>query len=404
MKHQFALAAQEAGRFTEIVAVPCKSRAGISKKDAPDELHTKDEGIRANSSLESLGKLKPILKNGVMTAGAASQLCDGAAAMLICNERGLKKLGVQPRAKIVSLGLAGTDPIIALDGPIPATRQVLQKAGLAIDDIDLIEVNEAFSSVPLGWAKVFTGGDLSKVNVNGGAIARGHPMGATGAMLMSNLVGELERRKGRYGLLTMCESGGTANATIIERVDALAAYQPAPSTPPHMTMGRALQAVAAWKGDAPALTLAAPGSTMYTQQLSFRELDEGSNRLARAYMALGVERNHLVALCLPSGPDVIVAAFACWKLGATPVNVGGRLPFSERDALVRLANPKLVIGVPSLGDPSMPCHEGFTCIPEGYVPGPLMSAAPLPDVYSSSWLVATSGRWWMMLVLLLPCV
>lgn len=140
--------------------------------------------------------------------------------MLICNERGLEKLGVKPRARVVAIGLAGVDPVMMLEGPVPATKNVLAKAGLTVQQLDLVEVNEAFSSVPLAWARAMTGGDLSKVNVNGGAIARGHPMGGTGAMLMSNLIGELERRHGRYGLLTMCESGGTANATIVERVTA----------------------------------------------------------------------------------------------------------------------------------------------------------------------------------------
>jgi acetyl-CoA C-acetyltransferase len=140
-----------------------------------------------DASLASLAKLKPLLTGGVLTAGCASQICDGAAAMLVCNERGLQRLGLRPRARVVALGLAGIDPVVMLEGPVPATKAVLSKAGLTLDDIDLVEVNEAFSSVPLAWARALTGGDLSKVNVNGGAIARGHPMGATGAMLMSDL-------------------------------------------------------------------------------------------------------------------------------------------------------------------------------------------------------------------------
>jgi hypothetical protein len=250
-------------------------------------MHTVDEGIRPSTSIEALAKLKPILTNGVLTAAAASQICDGAAAMLVCNERGLQRLGLRPRARVVALGLAALDPVVMLEGPIPATQQALAKAQLQIEDVDLVEVNEAFSSIPLAWAKAMTGGDLTKLNVNGGAIARGHPLGATGAMLMSNLVGELERRGGRYGLLTMCESGGTANATIVERVGhsglvntILASSRLAPGpvsggpaepilefarpSPQKghafMTMGRALTAIAAWKGQAPALTSAGPGT------------------------------------------------------------------------------------------------------------------------------------------------
>merc|ERR1712039_199826 len=148
------------------------------------------------------------------------------AAVLVCNERGLERLGLKPRARIVAMGLSGTDPITMLEGPVPATKNVLAKAGLSVSDIDLVEVNEAFSSVPLAWARAMVDGDLTKVNVNGGAIARGHPMGATGAMLMSNLINELERRNARYGLQTMCESGGTANATIIERVTVVVGSAP----------------------------------------------------------------------------------------------------------------------------------------------------------------------------------
>lgn len=220
--HKLAEDASRSGRFAnEIVPVPCKSHEGISKGPAPNEMHTKDEGIRPSTSVEALAKLKPILQNGVLTAAAASQICDGAGAVLICNERGLERLGLRPRARVAALGLAGTDPITMLEGPVPATKSVLAKAGLRVEDLDLVEVNEAFSSVPLAWARAMVGGDLSRVNVNGGAIARGHPMGGTGAMLMSNLLNELERRNGRYGLLTMCESGGTANATIIERTSAV---------------------------------------------------------------------------------------------------------------------------------------------------------------------------------------
>lgn len=218
--HRLADEATREGRFAnQIVPVECRVHEGISKlKEAPEEMHTEDEGIRPSTNIEALGKMKAILNNGVLSAATASQICDGAAAVLVCNERGLERLGLKPRARVVALGLSGTDPIMMLEGPVPATKNVLAKAGLTVQDLDLVEVNEAFSSVPLAWARALNGGDLSNVNVNGGAIARGHPMGATGAMLMSNLVSELERRDGRYGLLTMCESGGTANATIIERI------------------------------------------------------------------------------------------------------------------------------------------------------------------------------------------
>jgi len=420
--HALAAEAARAGRFSEIVPLPCRSREGISKARAPDELHTTDEGIRPDTNLEALAKLKPILANGVLTAAAASQICDGAAALLVCNERGLQRLGLRPRARVVALGLAALDPVVMLEGPVPATEQVLGKAGLAIKDIDLVEVNEAFSSVPLAWARAWTGGDLSRVNVNGGAIARGHPMGATGAMLMSNLIGELERRGGRYGLLTMCESGGTANATIVERMGAAAgvpaalrvqptasggdgrppglpsgaALQPPEGPSPFfdksisiLTISRALQAVAGWKGDAPCVTLTGPGAE--TQSLTFTEVDRQSNRLARAYIFFGVKRNDLVTISLPTGLEFILSCFACWKLGATPNNVSHSLTFREREEIVRLARPRLVVGVPSKKDPKMPLHGGVRCIREGFEPGPGLSQEPLPDAFANSWLVATSG-------------
>lgn len=213
--HMKAKAATEAGRFKkEIIPVQ-----GTDKKTNESKLLSVDECIRPNTTLEGMGKLKLLKKNGGrLTAGTASQITDGAAALLICNEAGLKKLGLKPRAKIISLGLAGSDPVIMLEGPIPATKQALAKSGLTIKDIDLYEVNEAFASVPLAWAKAI-GADINKLNVNGGAMALGHPLGATGAKLMTTMVHELERTGGRYGLQAICEGGGTANATIIERVD-----------------------------------------------------------------------------------------------------------------------------------------------------------------------------------------
>jgi acetyl-CoA C-acetyltransferase/acetyl-CoA acyltransferase len=170
-----------------------------------------------DASLEGLEGLNALREDGVITAGSASQISDGAAAVLIANEEGVKQHGLTVRARIHSLAVVGSDPVIMLEGPIPATQKVLRKAGLKIEDIDLYEVNEAFGSVPLAWAKAI-GADLSKLNVNGGAQALGHPLGATGAKLMTTLLHELERRGGRYGLLAICEGGGTANAMIIERL------------------------------------------------------------------------------------------------------------------------------------------------------------------------------------------
>jgi acetyl-CoA C-acetyltransferase len=213
--HARAVVATKEGRFKrEIIALPGKN------KDGSDVVHDVDEGIRPKTTMESLAKLSPLNPgdDGRITAGLASQICDGAAMVLICNEAGLKKLGLRPRARIVGLGLAGSDPIVMLGGPIPATENVLKRCKLTIKDMDLYEVNEAFASVPLAWAKA-VGADLERLNVNGGAMALGHPLGGTGAKLMTTLVCELERTKKRYGLLAICEGGGTANATIIERMD-----------------------------------------------------------------------------------------------------------------------------------------------------------------------------------------
>ena len=209
--HQKALSATEDGRFApEIVAVAGKTKGG------EDCMLTADEGIRADCSLEALSGLKLLSEEGRITAGTSSQITDGAAAVLICNEEGLKKLAAEPRARFVALSLAGTDPVTMLTGPIPATAHALERAGLKIDDIDLAEVNEAFAPVPLAWLHD-TGADPDKLNVNGGAIALGHPLGATGAKLMTTLLHELERRGGRYGLQAICEGGGTANACVVER-------------------------------------------------------------------------------------------------------------------------------------------------------------------------------------------
>eukprot|EP01094_Clydonella_sp_ATCC50884_P011400 TRINITY_DN2118_c0_g1_i2.p1 TRINITY_DN2118_c0_g1~~TRINITY_DN2118_c0_g1_i2.p1 ORF type:complete len:415 (-),score=145.18 TRINITY_DN2118_c0_g1_i2:364-1608(-) len=214
--HRRAHTATAEGRFSrEIVPVQ-----GHDKKTGEGVLHDKDEGIRWPADRARMAKL-PLLQpdGGRLTAATASQICDGAAALLIVNERGLKRFGLRPRAKITALALAGTDPVIMLEGPIPATERVLQRAHMSLRDIDLYEVNEAFASVPLAWAKKL-GADLSRLNVNGGAMALGHPLGGTGAKLFTTLLHELERQKKRFGLVAICEGGGTSNATIIERPDA----------------------------------------------------------------------------------------------------------------------------------------------------------------------------------------
>ena len=181
---------------------------------------TTDEGLR-DTTIESLGKLKPSFRaeedGGRVTAGNSSQITDGAAALLIMSEEKAAQLGLRPRARFVSFALAGDDPRMMLTAPIPATRRALEKAGLTIDDIDLVEINEAFASVVLAWEKELHP-DMDKVNVNGGAIALGHPLGCSGSRLMTTLLNTLERTGGRYGLQTMCEGGGMANATIIERL------------------------------------------------------------------------------------------------------------------------------------------------------------------------------------------
>ncbi len=213
--HRRAAQATAEGRFdNEIVPVYVRDDDG----HATDELMKTDEGIRGDSTVATLANLKPAFKeDGKVTAGNSSQITDGASAVLIMSEEKAKELGYTPRARFHSFALAGVDPVTMLTGPIPATKKILEKAGLTLDDIDLIEINEAFASVVLAWQKEL-GVDLAKVNVNGGAIALGHPLGASGAKLCATLVNELERTGGRYGLLTMCEGGGLANATIIERL------------------------------------------------------------------------------------------------------------------------------------------------------------------------------------------
>lgn len=217
LSHQRARLATERGHFKQEI-VPLN----INLEDGNADVHDVDEGIRFDASLEAMQSLNTLREGGVITAGTASQISDGAAAIMVANEEAVKKYKLPVRAKIQSLAVIGSDPVIMLEGPIPATKKALEKAGLSIDDIDLYEVNEAFGSVPLAWAKALNA-DMDKLNVNGGAQALGHPLGGTGAKLMTTLVHELERREAKYGLVAICEGGGTANAMIIERMDSISA-------------------------------------------------------------------------------------------------------------------------------------------------------------------------------------
>jgi acetyl-CoA C-acetyltransferase len=201
--HRRAVQAIDEGRFEAEIA----PLAGVAV----------DEGPRREPDVDKMRSLPTLREGGRVTAAVASQISDASAALLIASEQALRDHGLTPRARIHHLSVRGDDPVLMLTAPIPATTYALGKAGLSLDDIDLVEINEAFASVVLAWAKD-TGADLGKVNVNGGAIALGHPLGATGARLMTTLVHELERTGGRYGLQTMCEGGGQANVTIIERV------------------------------------------------------------------------------------------------------------------------------------------------------------------------------------------
>ena len=210
--HQKAANATDSNFFDrEILPVQGKNSEGIN------DMVIADEGIRFDASLDKLSGLKTVIENGVITAGNASQITDGAAAVMVCNDAGLKKIQANPRAEIVSIAVVGDDPVFMLTGPIPASKKALSAANLSIDDIDLYEVNEAFAPVPLAWAKELKA-DRKKLNVNGGAMALGHPLGATGAKLMTTLLHEMERTESEFGLQAICEGGGTANATIIKRV------------------------------------------------------------------------------------------------------------------------------------------------------------------------------------------
>ena len=217
---QLAEQATSERRFdNEIIPVKSKLKdRETGKLIESDEIVTADEGIRPGTTVETLAKLKPAFKpDGKVTAGNSSQITDGAAAVLIMSEEKAAALGLTPRARFHTFALAGVDPVTMLTGPIPATSKALERAKLKIEDMDAIEINEAFASVVLAWEKEHNP-DMSKVNPNGGAIALGHPLGCSGAKLMATLVNELERVGGRYGLETMCEGGGMANATIIERL------------------------------------------------------------------------------------------------------------------------------------------------------------------------------------------
>jgi len=210
--HKKAIAATQSGAFTDEI-VPLE----ITLPDGAKEMHTVDEGIRFEVSLDRIRSVKLLAEDGRVTAATSSQICDGASGVMIASEAGLKALGAKPLARIVQLTVIGHDPVIMLEAPIPATKRALRKADMKIGDIDLYEVNEAFAPVPVAWTREL-GADPEKLNVNGGAIALGHPLGASGTKLMATLVNALHKRGKKFGLQTMCEGGGLANVTIIERL------------------------------------------------------------------------------------------------------------------------------------------------------------------------------------------
>ena len=210
--HQKAIKATQGGLFDNEI-VPLE----VTLEDGSKEIHKVDEGIRFDASLEAIKGVKLLAEGGAITAATSSQICDGASGVMIVNEKGLKALGVEPLARIHHMTVVGGDPVIMLEAPIPGTEKALKKAGMKIEDIDLYEVNEAFASVPLAWLQK-TGADPEKLNVHGGAIALGHPLGASGTKLMTTLLNALKSKNKRYGLQTMCEGGGLANVTIVERL------------------------------------------------------------------------------------------------------------------------------------------------------------------------------------------
>jgi acetyl-CoA C-acetyltransferase len=210
--HTKAAAAIRQNLFAnEIVPVPIVNSHDVK------ELHTQDEGVRFDANLEAIRGVRCLQENGVLTAATSSQICDGASALLIANDRGLKRLNAPPIGRIHHMSVLGHDPVIMLEAPIPATRRALERSGLKLENIDLFEVNEAFASIPLAWLQALHA-DPGRLNVHGGAIALGHPLGATGGKLMATLLNALGARGGRYGLQTMCEGGGMANVTIVERL------------------------------------------------------------------------------------------------------------------------------------------------------------------------------------------
>jgi len=208
--HRKAIAATQAGAFKDEI-VPLE----ITTADGSTELHTVDEGIRFEASLEAMRAVKLLQEGGAITAATSSQICDGASGVMVVSEAALKQYGLTPLARVHHMTVIGSDPVIMLEAPIPATQRALAKAGMSIDDIDLYEVNEAFASVPTAWLQQI-GADPEKLNVNDGAIALGHPLGGSGTKLMTTLIYALKARGKRYGLQTMCEGGGLANVTIVE--------------------------------------------------------------------------------------------------------------------------------------------------------------------------------------------
>jgi len=213
LSHQRARAATLEGAFkAEVVPIDVRLPDGSG-----GDKHVADEGIRMEATLEGIASVKTLREGGYISAANASQICDGASGVMVVNDKGLKALGVKPLARIHHMTVIGGDPVIMLEAPLPATTHALKKAGMKVDDIDLFEVNEAFASVPLAWLK-HTGADPARLNVNGGAISLGHPLGASGTKLMTTLVHALHARGKRYGLQTMCEGGGQANVTIVERL------------------------------------------------------------------------------------------------------------------------------------------------------------------------------------------
>lgn len=210
LSHQRAASATESGRFErEIVPVE------IALENGERAVHDRDEGIRFDASTEQMASLDPMSTDGILTAANASQMCDGSSALLVVSEQALQDHGLNPLARVVNMTVTAGDPVVMLEEPLFATDRALQRSGMNIGDIDLFEVNEAFASIPMAWLK-HTGADPMKTNVNGGAIALGHPLGATGTKLMATLIHELRARGLKYGLQTMCEGGGTANVTIVE--------------------------------------------------------------------------------------------------------------------------------------------------------------------------------------------